>query len=105
MITVLILGKICFLYWHVGFSYFNKKKLYSVPRGSVSSADSFEEKALTNSSLVMKMDSRVIGRHMNTIWRQTEVTKFLAECEQNDRINLNILSEIVPTFEDGKRTN
>lgn len=72
-----------------------------VPRGSVGSADSFEEKSITGSALVMKIDSRIIDKHINTIWRQIEVTKFLAECEQAGRINVNILGEIVPNFEDG----
>lgn len=76
-----------------------------VPRGSVSSADSFEEKAITNPSLVMKMDPRLIEHHINTIWRQTEVARFLAECEKTGRINLNILPEIVPLFEEGKQQN
>lgn len=34
-------------------------------------------------SILMKMDSRTLNSHINTIWRQLEVTKFLANCEQS----------------------
>lgn len=53
---------------------------------SVGSIDSFEEKSITNPSLVMKISSKEIGRHINTIWRQIEVASFLATCETTGRL-------------------
>lgn len=49
----------------------------------------------------MKMDSKNVDRHINTIWRQIEVAKFLAECESSETPVLEILPEILPFINEG----
>ncbi|XP_018333319.1 zinc finger FYVE domain-containing protein 26 homolog isoform X2 [Agrilus planipennis] len=68
----------------------------TVRKSSSASQHSFEAKSITNPSLVMKIDSKSIDRHINTIWRQMEVTKFLAECETNGIEVMKLLPEILP---------
>lgn len=70
---------------------------------SIGSMESFEEKSITNPSLVMKMSSKSIGKHINTIWRQMEVTRFLAKCEKEGRVNLEVLGEIMPQDESAEQ--
>lgn len=45
-------------------------------------------------SILMKMDSRTLNSHINTIWRQIEVTKFLAQCEQSGCDTVALLSKL-----------
>lgn len=61
--------------------------------------DSFEEKSITSPSLVMKMSAKAIGKHINTIWRQIELAKYLAGCEIAGRINSDFLTEFLSTEE------
>lgn len=49
-------------------------------------------------SILMKMDSRTLNSHINTIWRQMEVTKFLAKCEQNGCDTVALLAKISAEF-------
>lgn len=49
-------------------------------------------------SILMKMDSRTLNSHINTIWRQIEVTKFLAKCEQNGCDTVGMLMKITTEF-------
>lgn len=49
-------------------------------------------------SILMKMDSRILNSHINTIWRQIEVTKFLAKCEQDGRETVALLPKISADF-------
>lgn len=79
-------------------------KLYNLVR-TTSSKDSFEEKGLTNPSLVMKINSKDIDKHINTIWRQCEIVKFLAECEEFYSKPVDLLSSILITEETSKRGN
>lgn len=45
-------------------------------------------------SLLMKMDSRTLNSHINTVWRQMEVTKFLAKCESDGRDTIKLLPKV-----------
>lgn len=45
-------------------------------------------------SLLMKMDTRSLNSHINTIWRQIEVCKFLAKCEQDGRVTAALLPKV-----------
>lgn len=45
-------------------------------------------------SILMKMDSRTLNSHINTIWRQIEVTKFLSKCEQSGCDTVALLTKI-----------
>lgn len=49
-------------------------------------------------SILMKMDSRTLNSHINTIWRQIEVTKFLSNCEQNGCDMVALLAKISAEF-------
>lgn len=69
--------------------------------GSVNSLDNFEEKCLTQSSLVMKLQTREIEKHINTIWNQNEIVKFLSECETNGINAMEIYASILPTKPEG----
>lgn len=62
---------------------------------SVGLIERFEEKSITNPSLVMKISSKDIGRHINTVWRQIEVTNFLAGCEASGRLTPEFLNEFL----------
>lgn len=44
--------------------------------------------------LLMRMDSRTLNGHINTIARQLEATKFLANCEQANRHPLSLLTKV-----------
>lgn len=48
---------------------------------SDTSKDSFEERMLSNPDLVMKIKTKDVYRHINTVKRQIEVVTFLAKCE------------------------
>lgn len=61
--------------------------------------DSFEEKSITSPSLVMKISARAIGKHINTIWRQMELAKYLASCEIAGRISPDFLTEFLSNQE------
>lgn len=52
----------------------------------------------------MKIDPRNIDRYINTIWRQIELTKFLAECEIDNRPTLEVLNEIFTFGEEEQPT-
>ncbi|XP_044264148.1 zinc finger FYVE domain-containing protein 26 [Tribolium madens] len=68
---------------------------------SVTSKDSFEERLLTNSDLVMKIETKDVNRHINTVKRQVEVMKFLAEREAsgvNTRDLILAKDEPIPTL-------
>lgn len=47
-----------------------------------------------NQPLLMKMDSKTLNGHINTIGRQLEVTKFLANCEQAGRETAKLLPKV-----------
>lgn len=49
---------------------------------------------LEQRSLLMKMDSKTLNGHINTIARQLEVTKFLANCEQAGRETVKLLPKV-----------
>lgn len=70
---------------------------------SVSSfEDTFEAKSLSTPSVVMKMSSKDIDRHINTISRQIEVAKFLADCEITGQSVAEILPDLIPSGEGTK---
>lgn len=58
---------------------------------------SMSQNAKDDRSLLMKMDSRSLNSHINTIWRQIEVCKFLAKCEQDGRVTTVALLPKVST--------
>ncbi|KAB0805691.1 hypothetical protein PPYR_02661 [Photinus pyralis] len=68
----------------------------SVRKPNMDSQDSFEAKGIANPSLVMKIDTRNVDKHINTISRQIEVAKFLADCEFSSAPVMQILPEILP---------
>lgn len=45
-------------------------------------------------AILMKMDSRTLNSHINTVWRQIEVAKFLAKCEQDGRDTVKLLPKV-----------
>ncbi|XP_031621433.1 zinc finger FYVE domain-containing protein 26 homolog [Contarinia nasturtii] len=45
-------------------------------------------------SFVMKMDSKSLNTHINTIWLQIDATKFLAQCEENGKDTFNTVNLI-----------
>lgn len=45
-------------------------------------------------SLVMKMDSKSLNQHINTIWLQIDSAKFLAGCEENGKDTVNLISKV-----------
>ncbi|RZC39217.1 zinc finger FYVE domain-containing protein 26, partial [Asbolus verrucosus] len=55
----------------------------SVGKISNESKDSFEERMLTNPDLVMKIDTKDVNKHINTVKRQIEIVNFLAQCESS----------------------
>ncbi|KAJ8925266.1 hypothetical protein NQ315_009094 [Exocentrus adspersus] len=67
----------------------------SVGRQSTASGNSYEEKSLTNPSLVMKMTSQEINKCIDTIWRQKEVVTFLAGCEVSNVKPMDVLCGIL----------
>ncbi|CAH1984730.1 unnamed protein product [Acanthoscelides obtectus] len=75
----------------------------AVRKLSSASRDSFEEKGIVNHSLVMKMNSKDINKHINTIWLQTEVAKFLAKCETDGVKPTRILRDLQPTEENSSK--
>lgn len=68
---------------------------------SVGSGGSYEEKSLTNPSLVMKMTAKDINKNIDTIWRQKEVVIFLAGCEIFDVKPMDVLHNMLQV--EGKR--
>jgi zinc finger FYVE domain-containing protein 26 len=48
---------------------------------SNSSRDNFEERILSSSDLVMRIDTRDVNKHIRTVERQIEIVKFLSRCE------------------------
>ncbi|CAH1163868.1 unnamed protein product [Phaedon cochleariae] len=67
----------------------------TVRKLSNASKASFEEKGISNPSLVMKINSKDVNKHMNTIWRQNEVVEFLANCERQDVKPIQVLKDIL----------
>ncbi|KAI4468931.1 zinc finger fyve domain-containing protein 26 [Holotrichia oblita] len=49
---------------------------------SLQSSDAFEEKSISNPALVMKMNTKEVSKHLNTIQLQIEAVEFLTICEQ-----------------------
>lgn len=45
--------------------------------------------------LVMKMDSKSLNQHINTIWLQIDAAKFLAQCEENGKETANIIYKVI----------
>ncbi|KAK4885167.1 hypothetical protein RN001_001438 [Aquatica leii] len=68
----------------------------SVRKSIFDEQESFEAKGIANSSLVMKVDSKNIDKHINTISRQIQVAKFLADCESSATPILQVLPDILP---------
>ncbi|KAF5271758.1 hypothetical protein FQA39_LY08081 [Lamprigera yunnana] len=66
--------------------------------------ESYEAKGIANPSLVMKIDSKNIDKHINTISRQIEIAKFLADCESSATPVLQILPEILPFIDEEAST-
>lgn len=52
---------------------------------------------LPEKGFALRINPRNIDRHINTIWRQIEVVKFLAECEAENRPTLDVLKKIFYT--------
>ncbi|XP_011866537.1 PREDICTED: uncharacterized protein LOC105561295 isoform X2 [Vollenhovia emeryi] len=46
----------------------------------------------SQSNLAMEMEPSEIDRHINTICRQTEIVKFLANCEKEERVSTEFLN-------------
>lgn len=67
-----------------------------------SSIDSFEEKSLNNSSLIMKMNPEEVNKHINTIWRQDEIVKFLSERENVDPESIRVVLAFLTESKEGK---
>lgn len=53
------------------------------------------KKEVSKQTWVMKVDSKTLNNHINTVWRQIEVTKFLANCEQEGRPTVKLLSKVI----------
>lgn len=68
-------------------------KISTTPDRKLSTASS-DSSSGTDKGFVMKINPRNIDRHINTIWRQIEVTKFLAECEIEKRATVALLKEV-----------
>lgn len=51
-----------------------------------------------NISLAMKMDSKSLNQHINTICRQMEAAKFLAKCEESGRETVKLLPKVSCSF-------
>lgn len=47
-----------------------------------------------NQSFVMKMDSKSLNQHINTIWLQIDASKFLAQCEENGRETVSLIPKV-----------
>ncbi|XP_031621610.1 zinc finger FYVE domain-containing protein 26 homolog [Contarinia nasturtii] len=45
-------------------------------------------------SFVMKMDTKSLNTHINTIWLQIDATKFLAQCEENGKDTVNLIPKM-----------
>lgn len=45
-------------------------------------------------SLVMKMDSKSLNQHINTIWLQIDSAKFLAACEENGKDTIHLIPKV-----------
>lgn len=45
-------------------------------------------------SLVMKMDSKSLNQHINTIWLQIDASKFLASCEENAKETVSLIPKV-----------
>lgn len=52
------------------------------------------KKGEENMSLAMKMDSKSLNQHINTICRQLEAAKFLAKCEEKGRDTVKLLPKV-----------
>lgn len=49
---------------------------------------------IKESTITMKIDSKSLNNHINTILRQIEVTKFLAKCEEDQKNPVSILKKL-----------
>lgn len=49
-------------------------------------------------SLVMKMDSKSLNQHINTIWLQIDSAKFLGACEENGKDTINLIPKVSSEF-------
>lgn len=58
------------------------------------SVESVGDRSETHKSLLMKMEPKELNNHINTILRQLEVTKFLANCEANGKDAVGLLPKL-----------
>ncbi|XP_058811668.1 zinc finger FYVE domain-containing protein 26 homolog [Topomyia yanbarensis] len=58
------------------------------------SVESFGDRSETHKSLLMKMEPKELNNHINTILRQLEVTKFLANCESKERDVIGLIPKL-----------
>lgn len=63
------------------------------------SEETFEEKAVVNPSLVLKMDAKSIENCMNIITLQIQVAEFLANCETEKPL-VHLIPNVNPYAED-----
>ncbi|KAJ8964678.1 hypothetical protein NQ314_004710 [Rhamnusium bicolor] len=77
----------------------------TVRKMSSTSKESFEEKGITNPSLVMKINPRDIDKHINTIWRQKELVTFLAECERFELKPVQLLASLLQVEDSPSQSN
>ncbi|XP_057660811.1 zinc finger FYVE domain-containing protein 26 homolog [Diorhabda carinulata] len=66
----------------------------TVTKLTPASQTSFEEKSIANPSLVMKMSTKDICKHIKTMGRQIEVTEFLAKCEDQEGKPMQVYMEM-----------
>lgn len=64
-------------------------KVVDMTASKIDDANKNQEK-----SLLMKMDLKTINSHINTIFRQLEVTKFLSDCEISGRETIHLLPKV-----------
>ncbi|XP_072390542.1 zinc finger FYVE domain-containing protein 26 homolog isoform X1 [Diabrotica undecimpunctata] len=72
----------------------------TVPNHNSSSRTGFEEKGIINPSIVMKISTKEINKHIKTIERQSEIAEFLGKCEELGRKPLQIFIEMEKPMED-----
>lgn len=62
--------------------------------GSAAATAATSQSGVEQRTLLMRMDSRTLNSHINTVCRQMEVTKFLAKCEQDGRDTVKLLPKV-----------
>ena len=68
---------------------------------STNSKDSFHERMLSNPDLVMKIDTKDINKHIDTVSRQVEIVNFLSRCESSGVNTRQLLTDLI-SFKGGK---